>query len=820
MIMMKQRFRYYSKNRKLFFKVTCVLSSSLLVILFSLFMQNYLFETKRVQNEELYGSWHGAVYNGKESEISSLFDNRMVSQVGSIYVLGDVQFKNDYQGSIGYVDDSFLELSNIDFMKGSMPNEKNEIAIEKMKLDQMGLNYTLNQTISIQLIHNDEIISREYKLCGIINNYSATWLFQGRLLSFFVVEDEMMDPIEESAFFKVKDDYLESIDDLGQMMIQNLVVNTNVEFIYDPLSSQNLPYTLLFGFAIIYALLLLLYILRQWTRTHSREIQMLKAMGASTIFFLQDFIELMKRALIIPVVLSVVCAFLFSIPLLIFVLALMIYLFSLSVVLISCYITISKIPININSFTEDTTIIKRTFKVKYKTMTPFRFMIRSFRFHWKQEMLQVGICVLMMTTAYVSLTHTIQNSSHLKQIEKMSDISITTIPEQYYKIETEQAIQASNFFPDIPEEKLNQYIQSNAITSYRTFYYDTKYFAEWDNIDQSPVWNDKFTETSYSHAAMIKEDWNNITRLFPILYSSNDVQYYDFLSSHIDEGKWDRKAFEQGDTVYVYLPAYTGEYIEEKSVPYYSSDPQTFYDPNLVYQDQTLKVGDTLTLQAKDQEPKVCKVGGIIRQYFDANEIGVSNNLYQVFVSSGFYEGHQPISDIKLYLPQDETNENLESHFAGLAAKDGYFFYNSVQEKREKRETVQNDLILFLVLLMGILCILIFNQVLFISQKRKELRYQRKVFWRLGISTSVFQRIQKLEMGIKLFVILVLSFGLFVCIQYLSYMPEQRLMYPFATRFSEEYWSWNIFLIMNICFVIMSVLCSFLIYGRQKNGKE
>lgn len=46
--MMKHRFRYYSKNRKLIIKFTYILGSSLLVILFSLFMQNHLFETKKM----------------------------------------------------------------------------------------------------------------------------------------------------------------------------------------------------------------------------------------------------------------------------------------------------------------------------------------------------------------------------------------------------------------------------------------------------------------------------------------------------------------------------------------------------------------------------------------------------------------------------------------------------------------------------------------------------------------------------------------------------------------------------------------------------
>lgn len=817
--MQKRRFRYYSKNKRLFFRVFSILSSSLLVILFSLFMQNHLFEMKKGQNENLYGSWHGAVYNCNESEKSKLINNRMVSQTGFIYTIGDVQYNDVYQGAIGYFDDSFLELSNINFMKGSMPDEQNEIAIEKMKLDQMGLDYTLNQTISVQLIHNDEVISKNYKLCGIINNYSATWISRGKLLSFFIIEDNAIKPIEESIFFRVKNGYLESLNDLDQKMIRDLVINTNVEFTYDPFSSQNVPYTLLFGFTIIYTILLLIYTFRQWTHTHSREIQMLKAMGASTTSFLQDFIELMGKSLSIPIILSIICVFIFSIPLLIFVLALIIYFVSLSVALIIGYVTVSRIPININSFTEDSTIVKETFKVKYKKLTPFRLMIRSFRIHWKQELLQIIICILTMTTAHLSLTHTIQNNYKLKQIEKIADISISTNSKLYYKIETEQGIFFSNALPDITKERLNQYIQNNAITSYRTYYFDTRYYAEWDNIQQSPVWNDKFSD-KFLFGTWIREDWNHIKRFFPWIYSSNNIQYYEFLSKHIDEGEWNQKQFEQGNTVYIYLPEYTGEYIESKSVPDYSSNPETFYDDNLIYQDQTLKVGDTIILQAKNQEPKICKVGGIIRQHFDITETGIPNNLYQIFVSSAFYDGYQPTSHINIYLPQNETSEILEAHFASLAAKDEYLFYNWAQEKRKQQEVFQNDLVLFLVLLFGILCVLTFSQILFLSQKKKELRFQRKIFFQLGIPTSIFHRIQKIEMCIKIPLILVLSFGLFVCIQYILYIPEQRLMQSFVSRFSEGYWSWPIFIFLNICFTIIIVLCSFLIYGWKKDEKE
>ncbi len=817
--MMKHRFRYYSKNKRLTFRFTCILCSSLLVILFSLFMQNHFFETKKMHNEKLYGSWHGAEYNIKDSEISDLLDNRMISQTGFLYALGDVQFNNNFQGSIGYVDDTFLELSNIDFMKGDMPDEKDEIAIEKMKLDQMGLDYSLNQTISIQLVHDDEIISKEYRLCGILNNYSATWTSRGRLLSFFITKDPTIKPIEESVFFKVNDKYLESIEDLNQKMLHDLVINTNVEFVYDPLSSQNLPYTILFGCAIIYTLLLLIYTFRQWTNAHSRELQMLKAMGADTSSFLQDFTELMGKSLLVPAALFISSIIIFSIPLMQIFVTLIIYLLSLGIVFANCCFMVSRIPVNINSFTEDTTIIKKTIKVKYKKITPFRLMIRSFRFHWIQELLQIMICILMITTAYISLTHTIQNDSRLKQIGKMPDISISTIPETYYTIETENLIINANAYPIIDENKLNQYIQNNALTAFKTYYMDLRYYADWDSIDQSPMWNDKFSET-LSFNRWIREDWNNVKRLFPDIYSSQDTSYYDFLSSHIDEGEWNQEDFDQGDTIYIYLPEYTGEYITKESIPDYSSDPNTFYDTDLIYQDQTLHVGDTITLQAKNQIPKTCKVGGIIRQYFDSSEVGIPNNLYQIFVSSSFYGEQQPVSNIDLYLPQDETSENLESHYSGLAAKDGYHFYNTAQEKRKEREIIQNDLVLFTVILIAIFCILTFTQVLFISHKRKELKYQYKVFYQLGISSSVFHQIQRIELLIKIPLILAVSFGLFTCLQYISYLPNKRLMDPFVSRFSEEYWSWPIFIIINICFILIIAICSFMIYRKQKKEKR
>lgn len=64
---MKRKFKYYSKNKKLSFSLSLILFVSLMIILFSIFMQIRIFEIKREQNQAVYGAWNAAVYDISET---------------------------------------------------------------------------------------------------------------------------------------------------------------------------------------------------------------------------------------------------------------------------------------------------------------------------------------------------------------------------------------------------------------------------------------------------------------------------------------------------------------------------------------------------------------------------------------------------------------------------------------------------------------------------------------------------------------------------------------------------------------------------------
>ena len=75
--MKHHKFAYYAKNRKLFIRFSVVLFSSLMLILFSLFMQIRVFETKKDHNEDLYGSWYASVYDVTKENENMLYDHQM-----------------------------------------------------------------------------------------------------------------------------------------------------------------------------------------------------------------------------------------------------------------------------------------------------------------------------------------------------------------------------------------------------------------------------------------------------------------------------------------------------------------------------------------------------------------------------------------------------------------------------------------------------------------------------------------------------------------------------------------------------------------------
>ena len=760
-------------------------------------MQMSIFERKKFENGNIYGSWNAAIYNISNQSLEKVLHNQMLDRIGQMTIVGKIVDENGF-GEIGYVDQSFLDMSNIKMKKGRMPLTDNEIAVEALKLDQLGIDYTINQKVNLMIEYEGEIESKEFILVGVVENYSTSWINEGELVSFFVTEKFSTNAISKNVFLIAKDGYAESINELA--IEESPLENAYVEFEYYLFSRQNLPYTLLTIFSLFYSVLMLSYFLTNWTNSHEKEIQMLKSLGVDNSMLIKDFLKLLINTMFIPLIVFVILALLFSIPLWLILLLLALFCFSIFIVIIVCLIEVYTIPQNINSFSDQKQkIIRKPIKVKYKKQTSFTLFLRYLRFHYKREVIHVLISAILLTIAYQMLTAQIQNNTQLKELRQQSDFYVSGKPEQAFSVDFYDEFgnhnSQRNKFSDI-SFLVESFITNKTISKYSLSYLDSATAVTWRDMADSVIMENKDsvfnTFTDY--------DWNQNKCLFPQVFYSSQEWYIEFLKNNIDEGDFNKTTFESGEEIYIYLPKYTTENLfDTQGIGFIGTDDNTFYDENLVYQENTIKVGTELRLRTYDGKDKTYKVGGIIREIEDPNYSFVYP--YQIYVSKAYFDNAIELNEINLYLQEDTKIEPIESYYSRLCKENSLVFTNNSQRKRLQIESIKNDLILYSVIFLILIFIIGFTQYVLFKQRVKELKTQRKIFDQLGIENIALKRSQMYSMVINIIFIIILSLLAFILLQYIDYQKAPSKMFPFSNRFTSDYWSWKYYGLITIIFV-------------------
>lgn len=116
--------------------------------------------------------YHAIYKSVNEKSKNRLYQDKNFSDVGTYKLLGSNE-KTDYMMSTIYADDMAIKLMNFQPLKGTMPTMKNEIAISKKYLQQLGLNKDIGD--SIKLNYSDNITSKEIQddfiIVGLLENY-------------------------------------------------------------------------------------------------------------------------------------------------------------------------------------------------------------------------------------------------------------------------------------------------------------------------------------------------------------------------------------------------------------------------------------------------------------------------------------------------------------------------------------------------------------------------------------------------------------------------------------------------------------------------
>lgn len=117
-----------------------------------------------------YGQHSVVVLNSNDTK-NSIANNSDVKKIGEIKLFGTAELPNGHIGTVGEMDNHAIDIGKITLIEGSLPKEKNEVAIESTYLSLIDSTWRINEKRALKI--NGTIT--EYVLTGIVENYSARW---------------------------------------------------------------------------------------------------------------------------------------------------------------------------------------------------------------------------------------------------------------------------------------------------------------------------------------------------------------------------------------------------------------------------------------------------------------------------------------------------------------------------------------------------------------------------------------------------------------------------------------------------------------------
>lgn len=103
-------------------------------------------KTKYVQKAAMFGKWKLAYYNGDEDIKDRLLELKDVDKVGVTRIIG----RSSTCGTVGTINEDFLDLGSFHMYEGRMPENKDEIALELNQLKQFRKDIKVGDTIEVR----------------------------------------------------------------------------------------------------------------------------------------------------------------------------------------------------------------------------------------------------------------------------------------------------------------------------------------------------------------------------------------------------------------------------------------------------------------------------------------------------------------------------------------------------------------------------------------------------------------------------------------------------------------------------------------------
>lgn len=552
------------------------------------------------QRERLYGSWHVALINTDGETMRKLEHHATLERMGASRIYGRLlDQEGEELGKAGTADSNTMQMENIELMEGRFPQAEDEAAVERSSLSALGIEPRLGETIEARLSVRDggeeTVITRTYKVVGILQDYSeklkGTTPDKHDYVTLLVTEQSSLSGYGErwNLVCRLQEKYLKDYRDITAIReYQGTILANNYTYFslgeeseYQWRRERGYDWGIWGGFLLVCSFFVLNEV-RKYLETQQEQLLLLHRLGKKITDIRKMYVLCFCGINVLALIAGGILGIIFS--------------FSGKDTLHFNYKYLGVSGIFANMFI-NILVIGRIYLKNRK--------ILYYKKHMRVKKVTVFFTLKSVGTKSIIGLLMIWGIGLLVFYEKSDEYNkYNEIADYDYKIGN-----LLSYYPisnEVTEEqykRLKKIYGIEKVSGYRVLNYIP---FQWE-FEKYSNYREQLKETFWKPFTGSDEQ-----QVFILGIDSNEM--YDYYVEQLDEGSINSEDFQKGESVILFLPDY---YILEENNILVNSYDDFKLGKNTILKEE-VQVGDYIEIKNKDYSYKV-KVDGIIRSFKDYN---------------------------------------------------------------------------------------------------------------------------------------------------------------------------------------------------------
>lgn len=175
--------QWMKRQKKYCLMVVCVTILACMLMQTGFLITDGIISAVKNQRKNIYGEWEYGLVNMDADSQTLIEDHPFIESRGKIQIYGVLagSYMDNKQANIGTMDQTAWNLGHLQMLKGCLPENEQEIAMESGMLTALGYQGEPGEKITLNILTTTEYQNDmdgkayTYTLCGVIKDYQVNW---------------------------------------------------------------------------------------------------------------------------------------------------------------------------------------------------------------------------------------------------------------------------------------------------------------------------------------------------------------------------------------------------------------------------------------------------------------------------------------------------------------------------------------------------------------------------------------------------------------------------------------------------------------------